>query len=137
MFRAVDCRSGASGFAVLALGAAVTLGAAGCVFSPQTARQVARALPVQRVEVSAWSWEFAPTLLLVKTDAPVELVVTSTDVLHGMEFPDLKVPVEMVRSGRTQTVKFTPDKPGVYNIRCSVPCGEGHSRMWGLLIVQE
>ena len=72
----------------------------------------------------------------VKANTRVELVVTSVDVDHGIEFTDLDVPQERVPAGRTVTIKFIPDKPGVYHFRCSVVCGTGHDRMVGLLIVE-
>ncbi len=112
------------------------LAISGCVFSPQTARRAASGIPVQRVEVIAKQWEFVPNEIHVKANSPVELVVTSVDVDHGIEFTDLDVPLERVPAGRTVTVRFIPDKPGIYNFKCAVLCGLGHDQMVGVLIVE-
>ena len=114
----------------------VALAGFGCTFSPQTARQAASGVAVQRVQITARSWEFVPSEVRVKANTRVEMVVTSVDVDHGIEFIDLDVPQERVPAGRTVTIKFIPDKPGVYHFRCSVVCGTGHDRMVGLLIVE-
>lgn len=136
MKRSSAPRGVGAGLLAVALIGAVTLASSGCTLSPRTARQAAPGVPVQRVEITARSWEFVPNLVLVKVNQPVELVVTSVDVDHGIEFTDLDVPMERVPAGRTVIVRFIPDKPGVYNFRCAVVCGTGHDRMQGLLIVE-
>ncbi len=116
--------------------AVVVFAGFGCTFSPQTARQAASGIPVQRVQITARSWEFTPREVRVKANTAVELMVTSIDVDHGIEFTDLDVPLERVPAGRTVTIRFIPDKLGVYHFRCAVVCGTGHDQMTGLLIVE-
>lgn len=107
-----------------------------CTFSPQTARQAATGITVQRVEIASRQWTMTPNQVRVKVNTTVEFVVTSVDVDHGIEFTDLDVPLERVPAGRTVTVKFIPDKVGTYHFRCAVVCGTGHDQMVGTLVVE-
>lgn len=127
---------GRSRWTISVLAAVLALFALSCVFSPQTARRSASGVPVQRTSITASQWAFAPAEVRVKANVPVELAVTSIDVDHGIEFTDLAVPLERVLAGRTVTVKFIPDKPGIYQFKCAVVCGAGHDRMIGILIVE-
>lgn len=127
---------GVLGMAAISVIAAMVLGTLGCTFSPQAARQAASGIPVQRVQITARSWEFVPNQVRVKANSPVELSVTSVDVDHGIEFTDMDVPLERVPAGRAVTIRFIPDKPGTYRFRCAVVCGTGHEQMTGLLIVE-
>lgn len=129
----MNTNTGRAGIVAVAV---LALAILGCTFSPQTARQVASGMPVQRMAVSAKQWEFVPREVRVKVNVPVELGVTSIDVDHGIEFVDLDVPLERVPAGRTVTVKFIPDKPGTYHFRCAVVCGTGHDQMVGVLVVE-
>lgn len=122
-------------FAALLLGT-VVLSVSNCTFSPQSARKVASGVSAQRIQITARSWEFIPKEVRVRVNIPVELQVISVDVDHGIEFMDLDVPLERVPAGRTVSVRFIPDKPGIYHFRCAVVCGAGHDQMLGLLIVE-
>lgn len=116
--------------------AAAALSVSNCTFSPQSARKVASGISAQRIQITARSWEFVPKEVRVRVNIPVELQVTSVDVDHGIEFTDLDVPLERVPAGRTVSIRFIPDKPGIYHFRCAVVCGTGHDQMLGLLIVE-
>lgn len=119
---------------VIAFVGVLILAGFGCVFSPQTASKATSGVPPQRVQIIAKQWEFVPNEIHVKVGMPVELVVTSVDVDHGIQFADMDVPVERVPAGRTVTIRFIPDKPGTYHFECAVVCGLGHDQMRGTLI---
>ncbi|MDP2660797.1 MAG: cupredoxin domain-containing protein [Dehalococcoidia bacterium] len=114
----------------------LVLAVAGCVFSERAASQANPGVSPQRVQVKASQWAFNPSEVRVKANLPVEIVVTSVDVDHGIVFSDLDVPVERVPAGRSVTARFIPDKPGVYHFHCSVVCGTGHDKMSGVLVVE-
>ncbi|MDO8691902.1 MAG: cupredoxin domain-containing protein, partial [Dehalococcoidia bacterium] len=98
----------------LSLVGVLALVVAGCVFSERAASQANPGVAPQRVQVKASQWAFTPGEIHVKANLPVELVVTSVDVDQGRDFSDMDVPLERVPAGRTVTVRFIPDKPGVY-----------------------
>jgi heme/copper-type cytochrome/quinol oxidase subunit 2 len=89
----------------------------------------------QRIELKASNFQFSPGTVRVKAGVPVELHVVSTEGIHGLAIPDLKIN-QRLDQGKEVVVSFTPDRPGRYPFRCSVPCGTGHLAMKGELIVE-
>ncbi|MBE0569666.1 MAG: cytochrome c oxidase subunit II [Deltaproteobacteria bacterium] len=65
---------------------------------------------------------------------PVKFILSATDVLHGFYLPDFRVKMDMI-PGRITTLWLQPDRPGQYQIFCTVYCGTGHSNMLARLIV--
>jgi len=65
---------------------------------------------------------------------PVKFILSATDVLHGFYLPDFRVKMDMI-PGRITTLWLQPDRPGQYQIFCTVYCGTGHSNMLAQLIV--
>lgn len=72
--------------------------------------------------------------LVVPLGKPVRLNLTSVDVLHGFYLPAFRVKVDAVPNMKSYAW-FLPDKIGVYDIMCTVYCGEGHSNMTAKLRV--
>jgi cytochrome c oxidase subunit II len=106
---------------------------------------------VQVIEVTAKKYEFNPSPIRVKQGAHVQLKITATDHVHGVklsEFADgadkskpglvFASPQECLRveKGQTQTLEFTAQAPGTYQIRCCVHCGWDHRSMKGQLVVE-
>lgn len=81
-----------------------------------------------RVEVTAKKYVFEPAEVTLKKGEPVDLVLKTGDVAHGLRFRELKVDLK-VNKGATGEVHFTPDKVGYFIGHCSVFCGSGHGRM--------
>ncbi len=79
-------------------------------------------------------WEIDPRRVEVPQGARVELVVTSTDVEHGIDVPGLGIR-EPVQPEHPAVIRFLAQTPGVYPMRCSVLCGRGHNRMTGEIVV--
>ncbi|HEX7519219.1 MAG TPA: cytochrome c oxidase subunit II, partial [Candidatus Deferrimicrobium sp.] len=70
----------------------------------------------------------------VPAGKPVKFILSASDVLHGFYLPDFRVKMDMI-PGRVTTLWVQPDRPGRYQIYCTVYCGTGHSNMLARLIV--
>jgi cytochrome c oxidase subunit 2 len=81
-----------------------------------------------RVEVTAKRFGFDPAELTLKKGEPVDLVLKSADVAHGLRFRELNVDVKVSKGG-TSEIQFTPNQTGTFVGHCSVFCGVGHGSM--------
>jgi cytochrome c oxidase subunit 2 len=72
----------------------------------------------------------------VPVGEPVELVLTSDDVLHSIWVPELAGKLDLV-PGRVNRLVLQADEPGVYRGQCAEYCGLQHARMGLLVIAQE
>jgi cytochrome c oxidase subunit II len=79
-------------------------------------------------------WEIDPGRIEVPQGARAELVVTSTDVEHGIDVPGLGIN-EPVQPEHPAVIRFLAQTPGTYPMRCSVLCGRGHNRMTGAIFI--
>jgi cytochrome c oxidase subunit 2 len=70
----------------------------------------------------------------VPAGKPVKFILSAADVLHGFYLPDFRVKMDAI-PGRVTTLWVQPDRPGSYQIYCTVYCGTGHSNMLAKLIV--
>ncbi len=80
------------------------------------------------IVVTAKRFEFDPATITLKKGEPVELVLKSQDVPHGLKFRELGVEVKASK-GKTGEVEFTPERIGEFVGHCSVFCGRGHGSM--------
>jgi cytochrome c oxidase subunit 2 len=90
-----------------------------------------------QVEVTAaqFAWSFTyPELdrtegeLVLRVNQPVELLLTSNDVIHAFWVPEFRMKQDAVPGIQTQTV-ITPTKEGSYDVICTELCGLGHAVM--------
>ncbi|HEX9817054.1 MAG TPA: cytochrome c oxidase subunit II [Candidatus Thermoplasmatota archaeon] len=72
--------------------------------------------------------------LFVEEDKVVGLRVTSTDVIHAFNVPELGVMIDAV-PGKTNYFWFKADGPGEYKFQCRELCGVGHGAMNGSVVV--
>jgi cytochrome c oxidase subunit II len=79
-------------------------------------------------------WEIAPNRLEIPQGARVELVVTTTDIEHGLAVPALGIN-EPVQPEHPAVIRFFAQTPGTYPMRCSIACGRGHDQMTGEIVV--
>ncbi len=79
-------------------------------------------------------WEIDPGRIEVPQGARVELVVSSTDVEHGIAVPGLGIR-EPVQPEHPAVIRFLAQTPGVYPMRCSILCGRGHGKMTGEIVI--
>ncbi|HEX4308529.1 MAG TPA: cupredoxin domain-containing protein [Acidobacteriaceae bacterium] len=85
-------------------------------------------VPPKQIDVVAKRFAFEPADITVKKGEPVELVLKSDDVPHGLKFKELNVEVKAGK-GKTGEVEFTPEQTGDFVGHCSVFCGRGHGSM--------
>jgi cytochrome c oxidase subunit 2 len=64
------------------------------------------------------------------------LEITSLDVPHGFNLPDLHVRADIL-PGRVTRVRLIPDRAGTFTFRCDVFCGTGHEELDGSVIVSD
>jgi cytochrome c oxidase subunit II len=91
-----------------------------------------------RIEGQAqrWSWSFsypggaaiAGDTLHMPAGEPVDIVVTSMDVIHSFWVPRLGGKIDAI-PGHTNVVRLEADEPGIYWGQCAEYCGEGHDGM--------
>jgi len=82
-----------------------------------------------------WLWRFnypnhafSYRRLIVPAGVTVRLDLTSTDVVHGWNVPELTGQVQAI-PGRTTPVYFRADEPAVYHSHSSVLSGQGYDTM--------
>jgi cytochrome c oxidase subunit 2 len=89
-----------------------------------------------------WKWLFTypnghvDENLHVPVDTPVQLVMTSEDVIHSFFVPDFRLKKDVV-PGRYSKAWFEAKEPGTYQIFCAEYCGTSHSDMLASVIVHE
>lgn len=102
---------------------------------PQNALQVA-------VTAQKWAWSFTyangytDANLHVPVNTPVELTLTSQDVIHSLYVPAFRVKKDVV-PGRYNKTWFEATAPGEYVIFCAEYCGRSHSDMLSTVVVHE
>jgi len=72
--------------------------------------------------------------LHVPVNRPIELVMTSQDVIHSFFVPAFRMKQDVL-PGRYTSLWFTPTKTGRYQLFCAEFCGTSHSQMRGTIIV--
>jgi heme/copper-type cytochrome/quinol oxidase subunit 2 len=70
----------------------------------------------------------------VPVGVPIRLTVSSDDVIHSFWVPQVAGKVDLI-PGKTNTITFQIDQPGVFRGLCSEFCGIQHARMHLLLVV--
>jgi heme/copper-type cytochrome/quinol oxidase subunit 2 len=90
---------------------------------------------VRVIEVEAYRFAFEPDYIVVNAGDKVKLNFKTRDVAHGFMVEEMNINVS-INPGEISTTEFTPERSGVYEFRCSVPCGSGHKKMGGYLIVK-
>ena len=88
----------------------------------------ASAVEPHRVVIVSKRFSFDPGTVTLKKGEPVDLILQSNDVPHGVRFRELGVEVKASKGGQGE-VQFTPDKTGDFVGHCSVFCGSGHGSM--------
>lgn len=128
-----------AGLAVATLGAFLAWWVVGFAQYRELREPPAGALRVH-VIAKQWMWQFvypngatAEDELRVPVGEPVELVMTSRDVIHSFYVPGFRLKMDVV-PGRTTSLWFTATAPGEYPILCAEYCGAGHSRMRGRVL---
>ncbi|MBD3162105.1 MAG: cytochrome c oxidase subunit II [Candidatus Eisenbacteria bacterium] len=101
----------------------------------------ANAYEVQ-VTAQRWKWLFTypngyvDENLHVPVGRPIQLVMTSEDVIHSFFVPDFRLKMDVV-PGRYSKTWFEAKNPGQHQIFCTEYCGTGHSDMLASVVVHE
>lgn len=82
------------------------------------------------VDIVATNWEFDQEKYTVDAGEKVTITLSNEEGMHGISIDGTDVAID----GDGQAT-FTPDEPGEYTIRCSIPCGQGHADMTSTLVV--
>lgn len=72
--------------------------------------------------------------LHVPVNRPVELLMSSEDVIHDFFVPAFRLKRDVV-PGRYETLWFNADRPGTYHLFCAQFCGLSHAAMTGQIVV--
>jgi len=75
-------------------------------------------------------------VLNLPVDRPVELVMTSRDVIHNFNLPNFRTKMDVL-PGQMSYFWFTPTETGEFEAICAELCGIGHYSMRARLIVLE
>ncbi len=96
-----------------------------------------------RIEVEGfkWWWEVrypdadvvTANEVHVPAGRPVEIELTTADVIHSFWVPELAGKVDLI-PGQTNVIRLTADQPGEYRGQCAEFCGLQHARMAFLVI---
>ncbi len=100
------------------------------------------AMPIY-VVAKQWMWKLQHpggkreiNELHVPLDRPVQLVMTSEDVIHSFYVPAFRLKQDVV-PGRYTTLWFRPVRTGRYYLFCAEYCGTDHADMRGVVTVLE
>jgi cytochrome c oxidase subunit 2 len=100
--------------------------------------------PADAVKISVvgkqWMWKFEHpggqkeiNTLHVPVGKPVQLLMTSEDVIHDVGIPAFRIKHDVL-PGRYQTLWFIAEQAGTYNLFCNQLCGADHSLMRGAVV---
>lgn len=90
----------------------------------------------REVEMVAKQFAYEPAVVTVAKGDHVRLIITSADVTHGISLPTFGVSGKLA-PGEVTTLEFDASKAGMFEFRCNVFCGSGHSDMIGAIEVTE
>ena len=99
--------------------------------------------PRIEAEGRQWVWTFrypdqggvvTRNVLHLPAGVPVDIVVTSADVIHSFWVPRLAGKIDAM-PGHANLLRIQADEPGRYDGRCSEFCGLGHTRMRFAVVV--
>ncbi len=82
----------------------------------------------RHIEVVAKRFAFEPAEITLKRGEPVDFVLSSADVNHGVRIRELGLDLRVAKGKKAETT-FTPQSTGTFVGHCSVFCGSGHGRM--------
>jgi cytochrome c oxidase subunit 2 len=71
--------------------------------------------------------------LHLPTGRPIQLVMTSEDVIHDFSVPAFRIKHDVL-PGRYEALWFEVEKPGTYHLFCTQLCGTGHASMTGDIV---
>ena len=86
--------------------------------------------------LEAGSFYYKPSVITVKKGETVKIVLNSVDMMHDFVIDELDVRTEIIKSGESGEVTFTPTVAGEFEFYCSVEDHRDKGAV-GTLIVTE
>jgi len=92
---------------------------------------------IVEINITANKNEWNPTLITVKAGDTVKINLINEDAYdHGFAIEAFGINKRMFAKQKT-SVEFVASKKGDFLFYCSVPCGEGHFKQTGHLIITD
>jgi cytochrome c oxidase subunit II len=82
------------------------------------------------IKITAHAFEYTRKRSPLKTGEPVVLELTSQDLFHGFNAPELGLRADLPPN-QTARVRLVPQKVGTFELHCDNFCGAGHEEMSG------
>ncbi|MBB6638231.1 cytochrome C oxidase subunit II [Cohnella thailandensis] len=99
---------------------------------PEKPKEEHLAEGTELLKITATNFEFNEGEYHVKAGTPYVLSFSNSLGTHGAEIADLNINL----TKDNPRVEYTFDKPGTYEMHCSIMCGQGHSTMTAKIIVE-
>src|SRR6266853_5171136 len=102
--------------------------AVGCQSHPKSTADV-------HIQVMMRKYAIEPAVIHVKAGQITELEVSTADVQHGFDVPQLGIK-EPVRVGQPAVITLKSPAKGEYKVVCGIICGPHHEDMVAKLVVE-
>src|SRR5690349_2072851 len=89
----------------------------------------------EQIKVVMKKYSIEPAVIHVKAGKTTELEVSTADVQHGFDVPQLGIK-EPVRPGKPATIRLKSPPKGEYNVVCGIICGPHHDDMTAKVVVE-
>ncbi len=76
-----------------------------------------------------------PAVIHVKQGSNVTLDVSTQDVQHGFQVPELGIN-EPVQPGKPAEIPLDTSRKGQFGVQCSIICGPGHEDMQAKVVIE-
>ena len=90
---------------------------------------------MQHIRVTMRKFAIEPGVIHVKQGANVVLDVSTQDVQHGFQVPELGIN-EPIQPGRPAEIPLDTSRKGEFKVECSVICGPGHDEMQAKIVIE-
>ena len=90
---------------------------------------------VKEFNVEAFQFSYEPSEIRVQEGDTVVIHLTSRDVPHSFTLKEFGFVVD-AEKGKVSTDQFIANKKGTFHWYCNIPCGSGHKKMGGTLVVE-
>jgi cytochrome c oxidase subunit 2 len=87
------------------------------------------------IAVSMKKGDISPKQIRIKQHETVKLEVSTLDVQHGFEIPELDI-TEPVNPGKPAEIVVNASKKGTFKVECGIMCGAHHDDMRAELVVE-
>jgi cytochrome c oxidase subunit 2 len=85
------------------------------------------------LKIIASNWQFDKPEYTVAKGDKLKVSLTLKEGVHAVDISGQGLDVKLTKDAPMQEITF--DKPGTYEIHCTLPCGQGHAGMMSKIIV--